>query len=150
MRAAAGVSVRWPTRGLPLVAGVGASACLCLFILLTSRSSTASLGVPPAWAWLLTGTQLLGLWVAGHQRPSGWLIGFVVQPAWIVYALLSGQLGFVPGCAVSAGVHLATFMRQRRERAGIGSMNAPWHPSPTRPVETVESMDHHRSDYRRL
>jgi hypothetical protein len=105
-------SVRWPLRGLPLVAGVGVSACLCLFILLTARASTSSLGVPPAWAWVLTGTQLLGLWIAGRRRPSGWLIGFIAQPGWIVYALLSGQLGFVPGCALSAGVHLATFLRQ--------------------------------------
>jgi hypothetical protein len=129
---------------------VGASACLCLFILLTARASTASLGVPPAWAWVLTGTQLLGLWVAGHQRPSGWLIGFVVQPGWIVYALLSGQLGFVPGCAVSAGVHLATFMRQRRERAGIGSTNALASFPHQAGGDWFESMDHDRSDQRRL
>jgi hypothetical protein len=112
MRTTARRSVRWPTRGLPLVAGAAVSGCLCLFILLTAGASSAALGVPAAWAWVLTGTQLLGLWVAGRGRPSGWLVGFVAQPAWIVYGLLSGQPGFVPGCAVSAGVHLATFLRQ--------------------------------------
>ena len=118
----------WLARGLPVVAGVGVSTFLCLLILLTAGASTSPLGVPPAWAWILTGSQLLGLWIAGRRSPSGWLIGFVAQPAWIVYALLSGQLGFVPGCAVSAGVHLATFPRQRAEQADRGSARPPRFP----------------------
>ena len=122
MEAAERRGIGWPTRGLPLVAAVGGSATLCVLILLSARASTSSLGVPAAWAWVLTGTQLLGLWVAGRRLPSGWLVGFVAQPGWIVYALLSGQLGFVPGCVLSAGVHLTTYLRQRRrdETHGIG------------------------------
>jgi hypothetical protein len=116
MEAAARRGIGWPTRGLPLVAGVGGSATLCVLILLSARTTPSSLGVPSTWAWVLTGTQLLGLWVAGRRLPSGWLIGFVAQPGWIVYALLSGQLGFVPGCVLSAGVHLATYLRQTRRR----------------------------------
>ena len=116
---AAGRSTRGPTRGLPLVAGVESSAILCVLIFMSARASTSSLGVPAAWAWVLTGTQLLGLWVAGRRLPSGWLVGFVAQPGWIVYALLSGQLGFVPGCVLSAGVHLATYLRQTRRRENV-------------------------------
>ncbi len=61
------------------------------------------------WPWVLTGLQVLGLWAAGRGFSSGWLLGGTVQFPWIGYALLTNQLGFIPGCAVSAGVQLSSY-----------------------------------------
>jgi hypothetical protein len=60
-------------------------------------------------AWVLTGLQVLGLWAAGRGRRVGWLLGGVVQFPWIAYALLTSQIGFIPGCAVSACVQLSSY-----------------------------------------
>jgi hypothetical protein len=61
------------------------------------------------WPWVLTALQVLGLWAAGRGRPVGWLLGGTVQFPWIAYALLTNQIGFIPGCAVSACVQLCSY-----------------------------------------
>jgi hypothetical protein len=46
----------------------------------------------------------------------------MVQVPWIAYALATGQIGFVPGCAVSASVQFFAFMRNHpaaKERTEI-------------------------------
>jgi hypothetical protein len=61
------------------------------------------------WPWVLTALQVLGLWAAGRGYRSGWLLGGTVQFPWIVYALLTSQIGFIPGCVVSACVQLSSY-----------------------------------------
>lgn len=61
------------------------------------------------WPWVLTGLQVCGLWAAGRGLRVGWLVGGTVQFPWIVYALLTNQIGFIPGCAVSASVQLYSY-----------------------------------------
>lgn len=61
------------------------------------------------WPWVLTALQVIGLWAAGHGLRVGWLLGGTVQFPWIVYALLTDQIGFIPGCVVSACVQLSSY-----------------------------------------
>jgi hypothetical protein len=61
------------------------------------------------WAWVLTALQVLGLWAAGRGRRFGWLLGGTVQFPWVVYALLTNQMGFIPGCVVSACVQFYSY-----------------------------------------
>jgi hypothetical protein len=61
------------------------------------------------WPWVLTGLQVLALWAAGRGLRLGWLLGGTVQFPWIVYALLTNQIGFIPGCVVSASVQLYSY-----------------------------------------
>ena len=61
------------------------------------------------WPWVLTALQVLGLWAAGRGLRVGWLLGGTVQLPWIAYALLTNQIGFIPGCAVSACVQLGSY-----------------------------------------
>ncbi len=68
------------------------------------------------WPWVLTGLQVLALWSAGARRWWGWLLGAAVQPPWIAYALVTAQLGFIPGCAISAAVQAHSFLAQRGPR----------------------------------
>jgi hypothetical protein len=61
------------------------------------------------WPWVLTALQVLGLWAAGRGLRCGWLLGGTVQFPWIAYALLTNQIGFIPGCVVSACVQLYSY-----------------------------------------
>ena len=82
-------------------------------------SVDTKLGVPGYWSWVLTGLQVFALWGAGTKRRSAWLLGAAVQPPWIAYALLTGQLGFIPGCLISGFVQTYSFLRGRsRVRSG--------------------------------
>jgi hypothetical protein len=87
------------------------STVLTLSLVGSSGPATSGLGVPHYWSWLLTGFQVLSLWGAGSRRWWGWPLGASVQPPWIAYAVLTGQFGFIPGCAVSAIVQTYSFVR---------------------------------------
>jgi len=99
-----------------LLGGLGLTALLTVSIVLTSRGVSSRLGAPQYWPWLLTGLQVLSLWAAGAGHRWGWLAGAAVQPPWIAYAVLTGQLGFVPGCAISAAVQISSYWRDHRSR----------------------------------
>jgi len=107
-----------------LSAAVTAPA-LSRLLLITAAGTDARLGVPRYWPWVLTGLQVLGLWSAGSGRWWGWLLGASVQLPWIAYAVVTGQLGFIPGCAFSAVVQAHSFAagqspaRRQRERDGV-------------------------------
>ncbi len=87
--------------------------------MITAARSDAPLGAPSYWAWLLTGLQVFALWSAGGGRGWGWLLGAVVQVPWIAYAAVTAQLGFIPGCAVSAAVQAQSFLADRPRAGGL-------------------------------
>jgi hypothetical protein len=95
--------------------GIGAwlclSAALCLAVTVSSRTDPSELGAPVYWTWALTGLQVTALWVAGRGQAWGWMVGSAVQPGWIAYALLTDQLGFVIGCAISTSVQFSAYLR---------------------------------------
>ena len=101
---------------------VGLSSVITGLLVSSAWTADSPLGVPGYWTWLLTGLQVLALWGAGGKRWWGWVLGAAVQPPWIAYALLTGQLGFIPGCVISAAVQTHSFLRGRptpRLRHGI-------------------------------
>lgn len=113
-----------------VLAGTSAlSLTLSLVVWATAGAGEAGLGAPLYWTWALTGIQVLSLWAAGTKRWWGWPVGAAVQPAWIAYALLTGQVGFIPGCAISAIVQAHSFMSRRRPGPVIESLapaGPPW------------------------
>lgn len=98
-------------RTVRLAGSVALSASVSLLVVVSSWTTDSRLGAPLYWAWILTGLQVIALWAAGRRRWWAWLLGAGVQPVWIVYAILTGQLGFVPGCLVSAAVQLRNFLK---------------------------------------
>jgi hypothetical protein len=108
---------------MPIVLAGLVSSGLCSLLLATGSRGDSALGVPSYWPWLLTGLQVLSLWTAGQGSAWGWLLGGSVQLPWIVYALLTAQPGFIPGCAISAAVQLHSFRGNRplmmRSSAGV-------------------------------
>jgi hypothetical protein len=97
---------------------LGLSIGMTLILVLTSSTTETRLGAPLFWSWLLTGFQVVALWAAGAEYRWGWLLGASVQPPWIAYAVLTDQVGFVPGCVISAAVQLCRFLRGQAPRAG--------------------------------
>jgi hypothetical protein len=73
------------------------------------------------WAWVLTAIQVFGMWSAGVGRRTGWLLGAAVQPVWIAYALVTSQVGFIPGCLVSCVVQTTNYARLFTTNPAIGS-----------------------------
>ena len=98
-------------RALRLSGAVTLSTGLSAGIVLTSSGAASTLGVPAWWTWFLTSLQVAALWAAGTKRRWGWLLGAAVQPPWIVYSMLTDQLGFIVGCAVSAAVQAYSYLR---------------------------------------
>jgi hypothetical protein len=105
------------TINLRLANSLGFSATVTLGLVVTSGVIESRLGVPQYWPWLLTSLQVLSLWAAGGRRWWGWLLGASVQPPWIAYAILTGQWGFIPGCAISAAVQTYSYLRKPGETA---------------------------------
>lgn len=75
-----------------------------LVVLSAALDGASRLGAPQYWTWVLTGLQVLALQAAGQRRRWAWPLGASVQPVWITYAILTGQIGFIPGCVVSSVV----------------------------------------------
>ena len=72
--------------------------------------------------WTGRGCSLACRWAAGQGRWWAWLLGAAVQPPWIAYALLTDQLGVVPGCLATAAAQTWTMIR------GIAPTPAHGHP----------------------
>jgi hypothetical protein len=95
-----------------LVSAVTAALVLSGLVVATTSRDETPLGAPHYWPWLLTGLQVLALWSVGRGRWWGWLLGGSVQLPWNAYAVVTTQLGFIPGCAVSAAVQTHSFLRR--------------------------------------
>lgn len=103
-----------------LCASMG-SAGLVVLVTITAEGATHRLGAPSYWPWVLTGLQVTALWGAGAAYWWGWPLGAAMQPPWIAYAVVTGQLGFVPGCLVSCAVQTVTVLRGTGEAGAHGS-----------------------------
>lgn len=62
------------------------------------------------WSWLLTVWGVTGLVLAGRRRAAGWAVGLSAQGAWLAYALVTQQWGFI----VSAFAYGAVYARNWR------------------------------------
>lgn len=89
------------------IAALGLSAV----VIISAWRNESALGAPTFWPWLLTGLQVLSLWAAGRRHWWAWLLGGSVQLPWIAYAVVTTQIGFIPGCAISAAVQIYSFVR---------------------------------------
>jgi len=47
------------------------------------------------WSVALAATGILGLYMAGNKSPLGWAVSFGAQALWIVFAIVTGQYGFI-------------------------------------------------------
>jgi hypothetical protein len=105
-----------------LVAGAVASLAMSMIVVVSAWGHDSALGAPSLWPWLLTGLQVLSLWAAGRRHWWAWLLGGTVQFPWIAYALMTAQVGFIPGCAISAAVQIYSFLRNTTRTSRMEAM----------------------------
>jgi hypothetical protein len=98
-----------------LVVAAAFSLSVSVAVMATAGADQSRLGAPTFWPWILTAFQVLALWAAGRTLWWGWLLGASVQMPWIAYAIVTEQIGFIPGCVVSALVQTYSFMASLRE-----------------------------------
>lgn len=48
-----------------------------------------------AWSISLALIGIVGLYIAGRKSHWGWFIGLIAQALWIVFAITTGQYGFI-------------------------------------------------------
>ena len=122
--------------GRLLCAALG-SVGLSAAVVVTAMGDTTPLGAPHYWPWLLTGLQVVALWSAGTERWWGWLLGGSVQLPWIAHAVITAQLGFIPGCAISASVQIHNFVRNGVPVAALPDTQPEVRPRATPPTGVI-------------
>ena len=101
-----GRTIQPQTPGRRLTVALIAAFGMSLVVVASGLGHDSTLGAPTVWPWLLTGLQVLSLWAAGRRYWWGWLLGGSVQLPWIAYAVMTDQIGFIPGCLISACVQI--------------------------------------------
>jgi len=105
-----------------LTGGAAIALGLAIAVVVSSARDDSTLGAPALWPWLLTGLQVLALWAAGRHRWWAWLLGGAVQVPWVAYAVMTDQIGFIPGCAISASVQTYSFLRNSTRTTRLEAM----------------------------
>lgn len=57
------------------------------------------------WSYGLATVGILGIWLAGRHSLWGWALGVVAQALWIIYALATGQYGFIVSALAYAAIY---------------------------------------------
>ena len=58
------------------------------------------------WSWALAGVGILGIYLAGRHKASGWLVGASAQVLWFAYAIVTRQWGFIFTAIAYAAIYL--------------------------------------------
>lgn len=67
------------------------------------------------WSWLLASVGILGIYLAGRRKASGWLVGIFAQLLWISYAIVTRQWGFLFTAFAYGAVYIKNWQAWRRE-----------------------------------
>lgn len=67
------------------------------------------------WSYGLAAVGILGIYLAGRRNLWGWAIGVGAQALWVVYALVTGQYGFIASAVAYAAVYGRNWARWRAE-----------------------------------
>lgn len=66
---------------------------------------------PLLWSWLLTIVGALGFYLVGRRLLVGWLVCIFSEMLWILYALDTGQYGFIAGAAIYQWIAILSLWR---------------------------------------
>ncbi len=90
--------------------------CLAGGMIITADPHGRPSSVPLPWVWMLVGSSLLILFA--NSRKLGWgnWLGALVQPLWIIHALLTGQFGFIVGNVIRIAIFLTGVWKHRKQR----------------------------------
>lgn len=71
------------------------------------------------WSIALAAVGILGIYLAGKKNLWGWAVGVGAQLLWIVYAIVTGQWGFILSALAYGWVYGLNWWRWARERGMI-------------------------------
>lgn len=63
------------------------------------------------WSFGLTALGVTGLYLAGCQKKSGWMLGLLAQFIWIAYAIVTKQYGFILGALIYGSAYARNWYR---------------------------------------
>ena len=63
------------------------------------------------WSWGLSAVGVLGLYLAGSGKRSGWMVGLCAQALWITYSVVTDQFGFIIASLCYGAVYLRNWRR---------------------------------------
>ena len=69
------------------------------------------------WAWALSFLGLLGTYFTSKKYWWGWLYLFLLNFAWVAYALFTKQYGFLLASVVYGILYLRTMLKWRRDES---------------------------------
>lgn len=78
-------------------------------------------------SWCLAPWGLLGMYATGRKKAWGWLLALTTQCLWALYAVGTGQYGFLIGTVSYAVIYARNYIVWRREdrvRAPVPEMAA--------------------------
>lgn len=68
------------------------------------------------WSIVLAAVGILGLYLAGSKNLWGWVISLAAQVLWIIFALVTGQYGFILSAVAYGWVYARNYIRWRRDQ----------------------------------
>ena len=66
------------------------------------------------WSWVLTGTGVVSIALAGRRPVLGWGIGLASQGLWVTYSIQSHQYGFLASAGLFTVVYGRNWWEARR------------------------------------
>lgn len=66
-------------------------------------------------SWCLAPWGLLGMYATGRKKAWGWLLALTTQCLWALYAIGTGQYGFLIGTVSYAAVYARNYIVWHRE-----------------------------------
>lgn len=67
------------------------------------------------WSVVLAVIGILGIYLAGNKSRWGWALGFWAQILWAVFAMVTGQYGFILSSVAYGWVYGRNYLRWRKE-----------------------------------
>lgn len=68
------------------------------------------------WPIGLSVIGIIGIFMAGRGSAWGWFIGLSAQVLWIIFAITTGQYGFILSAFAYGSVYAINWRKWRRER----------------------------------
>ena len=68
------------------------------------------------WSISLAAVGILGIYMAGNKSPLGWAVSFGAQLLWVVFAIVTGQLGFILSAVAYGTIYGRNYLRWRKDQ----------------------------------
>lgn len=75
--------------------------------------------IDPLWSYGLSAVGLTVQYLAMKAPMSAWIVGFISQFPWLVYAVVSNQWGFFISSTLYAAVYAYNFWVMRKKRREV-------------------------------